>query len=42
MAVRLRTETLATVAWMAQRLPIGSVASVDTLPYQCWWGKRKK
>jgi len=34
MAVRLRTETLVTVAWIAERLQMGSVANVNTLLYQ--------
>jgi len=33
MAVRLRNEALVTVAWIAQRLQIGSVANVNTLLY---------
>jgi putative transposase len=33
-AVRLRHETLVTVAWIAQRLQMGSVANVNTLLYQ--------
>jgi putative transposase len=41
-AVRLRQETLVTVAWIAARLQMGSVANVNTLLY-CWrQGKRKK
>ena len=38
-AVRLRRETLVTVAWIAERLQMGSVANVNTLLYQ--WGKSK-
>ena len=34
MAVRLRKETLVTVAWIAARLQMGSVANVNTLLYQ--------
>jgi putative transposase len=34
MAVRLRNETLVTVAWIAERLQMGSVANVNTLLYQ--------
>jgi putative transposase len=33
-AVRLRKETLVTVAWIATRLQMGSVANVNTLLYQ--------
>lgn len=33
-AARLRNETLVTVAWIAQRLQMGSVANVNTLLYQ--------
>ena len=40
MAVRLRQETLVTVAWIAQRLQMGSVANVHTLLYH--WRQRKK
>ncbi len=40
-AVRLRNETLATVAWIAQRLQMGSVANVNTLLYQ-WRQANKK
>jgi putative transposase len=41
-AMRLRQETLVTVAWIAARLQMGSVANVNTLLY-CWrQGKRKK
>ena len=42
MAVRLRKETLVTVAWIAQRLRMGSVANVNTLLYQWRQGKHKK
>jgi len=38
-AVRLRNETLVTVAWIAQRLQMGSVANVNTLLYQWRQGK---
>ena len=38
-AVRLRNETLMTVAWIAQRLQMGSVANVNTLLYQWRRGK---
>jgi hypothetical protein len=34
MKSRLRKETLVTVAWIAQRLQMGSVANVNTLPPQ--------
>jgi len=40
MAVRLRRETLMTVAWIAKRLQMGSVANVNTLLYH--WRKAKK
>ncbi|MSU61587.1 MAG: transposase [Pedosphaera sp.] len=40
-AVRLRNETLVTVAWIAQRLQMGSVANVNTLLYQ-WRQANKK
>jgi REP element-mobilizing transposase RayT len=40
-AVRLRNETLVTVAWIAQRLQMGSVANVNTLLYQ-WRQDNKK
>ena len=36
-AVRLRQETLVTVAWIAGRLQMGSVANVHTLLYH--WRK---
>ena len=39
MAVRLRQETLVTVAWIAARLQMGSVANVNTLLYQWRQGK---
>ena len=42
MAVRLRNETLVTVAWIAQRLQMGSVANVNTLLYQWRRGKYRK
>ena len=35
LALRLRQETLVTVAWIAQRLKMGSVATVNTL--LCHW-----
>ncbi len=38
-AVRLRKETLMTVAWIAQRLQMGSVANVNTLLYR--WRQEK-
>ena len=37
--VRLRQETLATVAWIAARLQMGSVANVNTLLYRWRQGK---
>ena len=40
-AARLRNETLMTVAWIAQRLQMGSVANVNTLLYQ-WRQKHRK
>src|SRR6266487_179973 len=40
-AVRLRNETLVTVAWIAERLQMGSVANVNTLLYQWRLGKYK-
>ena len=33
-AVGLRNETRVTVAWIAQRLPMGNAAHVNTLLYQ--------
>ena len=42
MAVRLRHETLVTVAWIAKRLQMGSVANVNTLLYQWRQGKMHK
>ena len=39
-AMRLRKETLMTVAWIAHRLQMGSVANVNTLLYQ--WRQRKR
>lgn len=39
-AVRLRKETLVTVAWIAERLQMGSVANVNTLLYQWRQGKK--
>jgi len=39
-AMRLRKETLMTVAWIAERLQMGSVANVNTLLYQ--WRQRKR
>ena len=41
LAARLRNETLMTVAWIAQRLQMGSVANVNTLLYQ-WRQKNRK
>ncbi len=41
-AVRLRRETLVTVAWIAERLQMGSVANVNTLLYQWRQGKAQK
>ena len=41
-AVRLRQETLVTVAWIAARLQMGSVANVNTLLYRWRQGKCKK
>src|SRR5439155_22903143 len=41
-AVRLRHETLATVAWIAKRLQMGSVANVNRLLYQWRQGNFKK
>jgi dihydroorotate dehydrogenase len=40
-AVRLREETLVTVAWIAERLQMDSVAKVNTLLYHWRQGKRK-
>ena len=40
-AVRLRRETLVTVAWIAERLQMGSVANVNTLLYS-WRKKTQK
>ena len=40
MAVRLRRETLMTVAWIAKRLEMGSVGHVNTLLYQ--WRRKAK
>lgn len=42
MAVRLRKETLVTVAWIAERLQMGSVANVNTLLYQWRQGQHIK
>ena len=39
LALRLRRETLVTVAWIAQRLNMGSVANVNTLLYHWRQGK---
>ena len=39
-AVRLRQETLVTVAWIAGRLRLGSVANVNTLLYHWRQGRR--
>jgi D-lyxose ketol-isomerase len=41
-AVRLRNETLMTVAWIAERLQMGSVANVNTLLYHWRQGKHNK
>jgi dihydroorotate dehydrogenase len=41
-AVRLRKETLVTVAWIAERLQMGSVAHVNTLLYRWRLGQHKK
>ena len=41
-AMRLRKETLMTVAWIAHRLQMGSVANVNTLLYQWREGKRRE
>jgi hypothetical protein len=41
-AMRLRQETLVTVAWIAARLQMGSVANVNTLLYRWRQGKHKK
>ena len=38
-ALRLRQETLVTVAWIAQRLNMGSVANLNTLLYHWRQGK---
>lgn len=38
-AVRLRKETLVTVAWIAHRLQTGSVAHVNALLY--YWRQKK-
>jgi hypothetical protein len=39
-AMRLRQETLVTVAWIAGRLQMGSVANVNTLLYRCRRGRK--
>jgi hypothetical protein len=39
-AVRLRKETLVTVAWVARRLQMGSVANVNTLLYRWRQGNK--
>jgi hypothetical protein len=39
-AMRLRKETLVTVAWIAERLRMGSVANVNTLLYHWRKGRR--
>ena len=39
MAIRLRKETLVTVAWIAERLRMGSVANVNMLLYR--WRQKK-
>ncbi len=41
-ALRLRKETLVTVAWIAQRLQMGSVANVNTLLYHARQGQQAK
>ena len=41
-AVQLRKETLVTVAWIAERLQMGSVANVNTLLYRWRQGKHSK
>ena len=41
-AIRLRNETLVTVAWIAERLRMGSVANVNTLLYHWRQGKHEK
>ena len=41
-AVRLRKETLMTVAWIAKRLRMGSVANVNTLLYQWRHDRHRK
>jgi len=41
-AVRLRAETLVTVAWIAQRLQMGSVANVNTLLYRWRRGEHRE
>jgi hypothetical protein len=41
-AVRLRQETLVTVAWIAARLQMGSVANVNTLLYRWRQGNGMK
>ena len=40
--MRLREETLVTVAWIAARLQMGSVANVNTLLHRWRQGKHKK
>ena len=42
MAVRLRQETLVTVAWIAKRLQMGSVANVNALLYHWRRGEERK
>ncbi len=41
-AVRLRKETVATVAWPAERLQMGRVANVNTLPHPERQGQDKR
>jgi len=41
-ALRLRQETLETVAWIAQRLQMGSVANVNTLLYHWRQARTRK
>ncbi len=40
--MRLRKETLMTVTWIAERLPMGSVANVNTLLCQRRQRKRRE
>lgn len=41
-AANFRQETLATVAWIAERLQMGSRAIVNTFLYLWRWDKNKK